>query len=73
MAHASSSTAPSRVICELDLDAPGAETTVLRYAGCNAGVTTELLTMAGGRHFPGNLSTDIGRCIWSWFEAHPRP
>jgi polyhydroxybutyrate depolymerase len=58
---------------DLDLDAPGAETTVLRYAGCNAGVTTELLTMAGGRHFPGNLSTDIGRSIWSWFEAHPRP
>lgn len=58
---------------DLDLDAPGAETTITRYPGCTGGVTTELLTMQGGRHFPGNLTTDIGRSIWSWFEAHPRP
>jgi polyhydroxybutyrate depolymerase len=58
---------------DLDLDAPGAETTVARYTGCNGGVSTEFLTMQGGRHFPGNLTTDIGRSIWSWLEAHPRP
>lgn len=58
---------------DLDLDAPGAESIIARYKGCNEGVTTELVTMQGGRHFPGNLSTDIGLGIWSWFEAHPRP
>jgi hypothetical protein len=58
---------------DLDLDAPGPETTITRYPDCRDGVTTELLTMVGGRHFPGNLTTDIGRSIWGWFEAHPRP
>jgi len=58
---------------DLDLDAPGPETTITRYPGCRDGVTTELLTMVGGRHFPGNLTTDVGRSIWGWFEAHPRP
>ncbi len=58
---------------DLDLDAPGAETTIARYTGCNGGVSTELLTIAGGHHFPGNLTTEIGRSIWGWLEAHPRP
>jgi polyhydroxybutyrate depolymerase len=58
---------------DLDLDVPGAESTIARYTGCNEGVTTELVTMQGGRHFPGNLTTDIGLGIWSWLEAHPRP
>jgi hypothetical protein len=36
-------------------------------------VATELLTIAGGKHVPLNLTTDLGQQIWSWFEAHPRP
>jgi len=58
---------------DLDRDLPGAETKIARYPSCRDGVATELLTMAGSKHVPLNLTTDIGQQIWSWFEAHPRP
>jgi polyhydroxybutyrate depolymerase len=58
---------------DLDLNAPGAETRIARYAGCKGGVTTELLSMEGGKHFPVNLTADFGRSLWEWLAAHPRP
>ena len=57
---------------DLDLDQPGAETKIARYGGCKGGVTTELLSIQGGRHFPVNLTPDVGREIWAWLLAHPR-
>lgn len=58
---------------DLDKELAGAETTSKAYKSCRNGVVTELLTMAGGKHMPVNLTTEIGREIWSWLEAHPRP
>lgn len=56
-----------------DLDLPGAETKITRYPSCRNGVATELLSMQGGKHVPLNLTTSIGREVWGWLEAHPRP
>ncbi len=57
---------------DLDLDLPGAETKPARYPGCRDGVATELYTLAGAKHVPLNLTPELGRQIWSFFEAHPR-
>ncbi|MBK7401882.1 MAG: alpha/beta fold hydrolase [Myxococcales bacterium] len=57
---------------DLDLDLPGAETKPARYLGCRDGVATELYTLAGAKHVPLNLTPELGRQIWSFFEAHPR-
>lgn len=56
-----------------DMDLPGAETKITSYPSCRNGVATELLTMQGGKHVPLNLTTAIGREVWAWLQAHPRP
>jgi polyhydroxybutyrate depolymerase len=61
---------------DLVADVAGAETTVERYGGCNAGVSVELWTMNGivatSAHQP-SLAPSFAATIWSFLNAHAKP
>ncbi|MGZ5970873.1 MAG: alpha/beta hydrolase family esterase [Polyangiales bacterium] len=58
---------------DVDQDVAGKETLVTRWTGCKPNAEVELWDMQGTKHVPLNLSKDLGRMIWSFLEAHPRP
>lgn len=57
---------------DLDVTQPGAETTVARHVGCTKGSAVELWTIAGAGHVPMGLGA-LGRVVWDFFAAHPKP
>ena len=57
---------------DLDVTQPGAETTVARHEGCAKGAAVELWTIAGAGHVPMGLGA-LGRVVWDFFAAHPKP
>ena len=57
---------------DLDLDVAGPETRVSRYSSCRAGADVELLSMAGTKHVPFNLTKDLARVTYAFLKAHPK-
>lgn len=57
----------------LDLDSllPGAETSTLRYLGCQPGGAAELWTLHGGSHIPA-LQPSWPTLVYDWLAAHGR-
>lgn len=57
---------------DLELNLPGAESTVTRYkSACDSGGSAELWTIVGGGHIPA-LSATLSRQIIEFFYAHPK-
>jgi poly(3-hydroxybutyrate) depolymerase len=50
----------------------GAETSVLEYSGCNAGVDIALWTIVGAGHAPGPWTASALDSIVDWVIEHPR-
>jgi len=57
---------------DLALALAGADTSVLRYRGCEAGGAAELWTVHGGDHDV-EFSPAFAREAWAFLEAHPKP
>lgn len=57
---------------DLDVTLAGAETTVARHEGCAKGSAAELWTVTGAGHVPMGLAS-LGRVVWDFFAAHPKP
>lgn len=57
---------------DLDVTLTGAETTVARHEGCTKGSAAELWTVTGAGHVPMGLAS-LGRIVWDFFAAHPKP
>jgi len=64
---------PNSILPRLDLDKKlaGAETTVLRYKGCKAGVTSELWTINKGKHSP-EFSATFAKSVVGFLLNHPK-
>lgn len=58
---------------DLDLDQPGAETTISRFSGCAASSQVEFWSMAGTKHIPGNLVAEFPNRIWDFLKAQKKP
>jgi polyhydroxybutyrate depolymerase len=58
---------------DLDVEIPGAETTVATYAqGCKPGGSAALWTMHGGMHLP-SVGATFREDVFAFFAAHPKP
>jgi polyhydroxybutyrate depolymerase len=58
---------------DLDVTAPGAETSVEIWTGCQPGGAAQLWTMHGVGHVPNFRHPDWENAIWAWMSAHPKP
>jgi polyhydroxybutyrate depolymerase len=62
---------------DLDLDAPGLDTTVMRYTNSPPGGAVEVWTIKGGTHgptfFSGTRSSEYSARVIDWLLAHPKP
>jgi polyhydroxybutyrate depolymerase len=58
---------------DLDLDQPGAETTITRWTGCTAPTSVEFWSLAGTKHIPGNLVAAFPDRIWAFLKAQRKP
>lgn len=61
----------STTTLDLTTDVDGAETAVVSYGGCSAGVEVELWTVVGGQHVP-NLSAGFAPAVIDFLLAHPK-
>lgn len=57
---------------DIDLDVPGRETAVTRYANHPPGGAVELWAAGGASHSP-TLAPDFSRRVLDWLLAHPKP
>ncbi len=63
---------PTGAPLDFDVSVPGPDTTRAEFAGCPAGISVSLWTVAGGSHFA--LPTPAGlSALWAWMAAHPKP
>lgn len=72
--HAGCDTNNSVLAPNLDVDASiaGAETTVLHYTGCPAGVDVDLWTLVGAPHIPAPWVPSALDSMVDWIIDHPR-
>jgi polyhydroxybutyrate depolymerase len=62
---------------DIDLDVPGLDTVITRYANHRPGGAVELWTINGGGHGPnlysGSSSSEFAPRVIDWLLAHPKP
>ncbi len=70
--HCTGGLSPPGAPLDFDGQEPGSETTPRTYAGCPAGISVTLWTVAGGSHLP-HPTRDGMNALWAWMAAHPKP
>lgn len=58
---------------DVDASIDGAETEVLQYTGCPAGIDVDLWSLIGSPHIPAPWVDDAIDAVVDWLVDHPRP
>jgi polyhydroxybutyrate depolymerase len=57
---------------DLDLDQPGAETSITRWQSCASSTHVEFWSMKGTKHIPGNLIKEFPNRLWDFLKAQKK-